>query len=356
MKKFNYAMTLFMILVITACSENNLSAKAQEVYLQGFTMGTTYNIKVIIKPEVISDMNAGTDTGISHKAFDKQKTQADIDVLLKQLNNEMSTYISDSELSGFNQSSSLNPVEISAGLQRVITEALRLGKLSEGKLDVTVGPLVNLWGFGPEYKPEMIPTSTTIEATRARTGLNKLQLNGNMLSKNIPNLYIDLSTIAKGYGVDLVAEYLESIGIVNYLVEIGGEMRIKGFKHTGELWHVAIEKPITKERTVQQVIVPKNNAVATSGDYRNYIEVEGQRYSHIIDPGTGKPINHKLVSVTVIHPSSMTADGLSTALMVMGEEQAMAFATQHDIAAYIISKTEDGFKEQITVKFMPYLK
>jgi thiamine biosynthesis lipoprotein len=219
-----------------------------------------------------------------------------------------------------------------------------------------VGPLVNLWGFGPEYKPEVVPSAEIIAETRARIGLKNLHLNGNKLSKSIPNLYVDLSTIAKGYGVDLIAEYLESIGLNNYLVEIGGEMRIKGFKHTGELWHVAIEKPITKERTVQQVIVPKDNAVATSGDYRNYIEVEGQRYSHIIDPESGKPINHKLVSVTVIHPSSMTADGLSTALMVMGEDEAMAFATKHNIAAYIISKTEDGFKEQITVKFMPYLK
>ena len=144
--------------------------------------------------------------------------------------------------------------------------------------------------------------------------------------------------------------------LVNYLVEIGGEMRLKGFKHTGELWHVAIEKPSIEERAVHQIIVPGDNAVATSGDYRNYYEVDGQRFSHIIDPSTGLPIAHKLVSVTVIAPSAMTADGLSTALMVMGEEQAFAFATQHDIAAYIISKTEDGFKEQITVKFMSYLK
>jgi FAD:protein FMN transferase len=353
MKKFNYAIALCILFMISACSENNAKTKAQELHLKGFTMGTTYNIKVIVKPKV---EGVATDKVTAYKAFNEQKTQADIDNLLRQLNDEMSTYIPESELSIFNKSTSLNDVEISDGLQRVIAEALRLGELSGGKLDISVGPLVNLWGFGPEFKPEVVPDSAKIAATRARTGLDKLKLNGNKLSKTIPNLYVDLSTIAKGYGVDLVAEYLESNGINDYLVEIGGEMRIKGFKHTGALWHIAIEKPITKERTVQQVIVPRDNAVATSGDYRNYIEVEGQRYSHIIDPATGKPINHKLVSVTVIHPSSMTADGLSTALMVMGEEQAMAFATKHGIAAYIISKTEDGFKEQITVKFMPYLK
>ena len=137
-----------------------------------------------------------------------------------------------------------------------------------------------------------------------------------------------LSTTAKGYGVDVVAELIESNGFTNYLVEIGGEMRLKGFKHTGELWAIAIEKPLTNERSVQQVIIPKDNAVATSGDYRIYFEADGQRFSHIIDPATGKPIKHSLVSVTVIHPSSMTADGLSTTLMVMGMEQGMAFAVE----------------------------
>ena len=145
-------------------------------------------------------------------------------------------------------------------------------------------------------------------------------------------------------------------GIGGKIVEIGGEMRLKGVKRTGELWAIAIEKPITNERSVQQVIIPKDNAVATSGDYRNYFEADGVRFSHIIDPSTGNPINHNLVSVTVIHPSSMTADGLSTSLMVMGMEQGMAFAVNNDLAALFISKTENGFDEQFTVKFKQYLK
>ena len=149
---------------------------------------------------------------------------------------------------------------------------------------------------------------------------------------------------------------MERRGFDNYLVEIGGEMRVNGFKHTGELWTAAIEKPINEQRLVHQLIVPKNNAVATSGSYRKYFEADGQRFSHIIDPDTGKPINHKIVSVTVIHPSSMTADGLSTAMMLMGGDQAYDFATENNIAAYIISKTDNGFQEDITVKFMPYLK
>ncbi|GAA6206250.1 FAD:protein FMN transferase [Thalassotalea sp. SU-HH00458] len=341
MNKLKSISALLFVLVLSGCFPSNDLAK-QEVLLQGKTMGTTYNIKVVIGEE-----NAQVDIKGMHQG---------IDDLLVQLNQEMSTYIKDSELSRFNQSNGLTPVKISAGLDRVITEAIRLGQLSKGKLDITVGPLVNLWGFGPEFRPETIPSDQLLETTRQRVGLDKLVLQNGMLNKLNPDLYVDLSTIAKGYGVDIVAEYIEQQGIENYLVEIGGEMRLKGFKHTGELWHVAIEKPVTIERAVQQIIVPKDNAVATSGDYRNYYEVDGQRFSHIIDPATGKPINHKLVSVTVIHPFSMTADGLSTAMMVMGEAQALAFAEQHDLAAYFIVKTENGFVEQSTVKFMQYLK
>ncbi len=335
--KIKTLLLIASLLVLSGCfPSNDLGRK--EYLLQGNTMGTTYSIKVV------------------GENIDKAKLQQGIDAELMQLNQEMSTYIADSELSKFNQSTSLEPVNVSMGLARVIKEAIRLGQLSNGALDVTVGPLVNLWGFGPEYRPETVPSTELLNTTKARIGLDKLVFENNTLAKKIPDLYVDLSTIAKGYGVDLVAEYIEANGINNYLVEIGGEMRLKGFKHTGELWHVAIEKPLSTERAVHQIIIPKDNAVATSGDYRIYFEADGQRFSHIIDPNTGKPINHKLVSVTVIHPSSMTADGLSTALMVMGEEKALAFANEHDLAVYIIAKTDHGFVEQSTVKFMQYLK
>lgn len=339
MNQVKLVVLLLLFVLLSGCFPSNDSMK-NEVLLQGKTMGTTYHIKVVVDQNV----------------FDTTKLQQQIDAELKQLNQEMSTYIADSELSLFNSSTSLDPIEISSGLARVIKEAIRLGTITEGKLDVTVGPLVNLWGFGPEYRPETIPTAQEINEARQRIGLNKLSFSGNKLAKLNADLYVDLSTIAKGYGVDIVAELIEQNGINDYLVEIGGEMRVKGFKHTGELWHVAIEKPVNEERAVQQIIVPKDNAVATSGDYRNYYEVDGQRFSHIIDPATGKPINHKIVSVTVIHPSSMTADGLSTALMVMGEEKALAFAEQHQLAVYIIVKSEHGFIEHTSVKFMQYLK
>jgi thiamine biosynthesis lipoprotein len=329
-------LALMGLAFLVSCTQET---KVEPILLQGKTMGTTYNIKIVT-----------TDS------FDLAQLQSQIDALLVQVNQEMSTYIPDSELSLFNSSKSLDGIKISEGLNHVVKEAIRLGQLSGGKLDVTVGPLVNLWGFGPEHRPDVIPTDETLNAIKQRIGLDKLSLNGNVLSKLHPDLYVDLSTIAKGYGVDVVADYIESQGFVNYLVEIGGEMRLKGTKAAGEAWHVAIEKPVDNERKIQQIIVPNDNAVATSGDYRIYFEDNGVRYSHIIDPHTGKPINHKLVSVTVIHPSSMTADGLSTAMMVMGPEQAYEFAKQHNLAVYLISKTDDGFKEQATVQFEQFLK
>jgi len=336
--------------MLLSCSDGaNDPNKPREVELQGITMGTVaYSVKLIVKP--LEDKEEG------RAAFNRAEVHSEIEAVLKQLNQDMSNWIPDSELSRFNKSTSLAPMEISPGLSRVMAESIRLGKLSGGKLDVTVGPLVNLWGFGPEQRPETVPTDEELATAKARVGLEYLSLSGNQLSKAIPNLYVDLSTIAKGYAVDLVAEAMESRGIDNYLVEIGGELRVKGFKHTGELWVAAIEKPITDKRVVHDYIVPKDNAMATSGDYRKYFEADGQRFSHIIDPSTGKPINNKVVSVTVIHPSSMTADGLSTSMMIMGADKAFDFATENNIAAYIISKTDDGFKNQITVKFMPYLK
>jgi thiamine biosynthesis lipoprotein len=343
MNKMKLMLIVLLSISITACFPSNNSGKS-EILLQGRTMGTTYNIKVVSTLEQVEAL----------------KLQDKIDLALKQVNQEMSTYIPDSEISLFNQSNAGEVFEISPGFTRVLKESIRLGELSDGKLDITVGPLVNLWGFGPELRPEKVPSESVIATTLARVGLNKLHLVGNQLSKDISNLYVDLSTTAKGYGVDIVAELIEANGIGNYLVEIGGEMRLKGFKHTGELWAIAIEKPILdhsgEHRGVQQIVIPKDNAVATAGDYRNYFEADGQRFSHIIDPNTGKPINHNLVSVTVVHPSSMTADGLSTTLMVMGTKQGMEFAVKNNLAALFISKTEHGFSEQFTVEFKQYLK
>ena len=309
------------------------------VHLSGPTMGTTYNIKYIQQADIPSS---------SH-------LQAEIDRLLEQVNDQMSTYRVDSELSRFNQYQGSEPFQVSEQTAMVVKEAIRLNSLTLGALDVTVGPLVNLWGFGPEARRDTVPTEQELAERKAKTGIEYLSVSGDFLSKTLPNLYVDLSTIAKGWGVDVVADFIESQGIENYMVEVGGEMRLKGRNAQGIPWRIAIEKPSVQERSVQEIIEPGDMAIATSGDYRNYFERDGMRYSHIINPQTGYPIDNKVVSVTVLDKSSMTADGLSTGLMVLGEEKAMAVAELNQIPVFMIIKTDDGFREVASSAFQPYL-
>ena len=324
----------FLIVVITTVLVACSPPKEQETHLKGATMGTTYNVKFV-----------------PINGVDKQKLKQQIDQLLVDINQLMSTYIQDSELSRFNQWSKTEPFPMSVQTLEVLTEAKRLGGMSAGLLDVTVGPLVNLWGFGPQSRPDKIPSDELIKTTQQLVGLEKLTVGPTWASKANPNLYVDLSTIAKGYAVDQVAQLLQTHKIANFLVEIGGEMRVSGIKASGTTWMIAIEKPEAEQRSVQEIISIGNNAVATSGDYRIYYEQDGVRYSHLIDPSTGYPITHNVVSVTVIHPSSMTADGLATALIVMGKEKALELAEKYDIAALLITKEKDGFTEYTSAKF-----
>ena len=322
------------LLVLAGCEK-----PVEQIHLSGPTMGTTYNIKYIESEGIPSP----------------EVLQKEVDRLLEELNDQMSTYRKDSELSRFNQSQTSTPFEVSPQTATVVKEAIRLNGLTLGALDVTVGPLVNLWGFGPEARPEVVPTDEELAARKNHTGIQHLTVEGNLLTKDISNLYVDLSTIAKGWGVDVVADYIQSQGIQNYMVEVGGEMRLKGINREGVKWRIAIEKPSADERAVQEIIEPGDMAVATSGDYRIYFERDGVRYSHIINPQTGKPIRHKVVSVTVLDKSSMTADGLATGLMVLGEKQGMKIANENNIPVFMIVKTKDGFKEMASEAYKPFM-
>lgn len=319
------------ILILASCSEK----PAPVVHLQGQTMGTTYNVKYVLGEG--EDAVAGL--------------QAEIDEKLVAINKMMSTYDATSELSRFNQYRYTDNFAVSSDTLKVVNEALRLAQLSDGVLDVTVGPLVNLWGFGPNKRPEVRPSAEQVAQVREYVGYDKLTTTATGLKKSNPMLYVDLSTIAKGFGVDEVASILEKHDLHNYLVEIGGEMRVKGERGDGSEWLIAIEKPITTERAIQKVVSIGTNAVATSGDYRNYYEQDGVRYSHLINPTTGEPISHNLVSATVIHPSSMTSDGLATAFNVMGWDKAIALAEQQQLAVFLIRRTQDGFEEYASPEF-----
>ena len=337
MRVFSIFAILASIMLLSACqpAQDNLWS------LEGRTMGTSYHIKLVAPQQF---------------ALSKVQLQQQIDAALVAVNDSMSTYQQDSELSKFNRLPADNLFPISAPLRKVLNESIRLQHLSNGVLDVTVGPLVNLWGFGPNARPEVIPSAEELQAARAKVGIEHIQLTEEGLSKDIDDLYIDLSTIAKGYGVDVVAELLEENAIDDYLVEIGGEMRLAGSKADGSEWRVAVEKPETSVRAVQQIISVGNNGLATSGDYRNYHEENGVRYSHLIDPATGKPITHNLVSVTVVHPSCMTADGLATAINVMGLEKGKAFAEENNLAVMLISRENGEFKTYNSPQFAAYLR
>lgn len=228
--------------------------------------------------------------------------------------------------------------------------------MTDGAFDVTIGPVVNLWGFGPEARPESVPTQAELAELLAVTGWEFLELDPSTGSiRSEQPQYIDLSGIAKGYGVDVVAGYLDSQGVQAYLVEIGGEVRTRGRKPDGDAWRLAIEEPSEQARQVNKVVVLSGQSMATSGDYRNYYESEGRRFSHTINPDTGMPIDHQLASVTVIADDCMTADALATAFNVMGYEQAERLATRENIPAYFIVRAENGFEVHQTPAFSSYV-
>ncbi|MCZ6854224.1 MAG: FAD:protein FMN transferase, partial [Gammaproteobacteria bacterium] len=223
-------------------------------------------------------------------------------------------------------------------------------KASAGAFDVTVGPLVNLWGFGPNVDGRSPPERAAIEDARAKVGFARL------LVKQAPpelskthEMYVDLSAIAKGHGVDRLAEVLNAAHCTDYLIDIGGEVSARGVNSTGESWRIGIEVPDPDRLgAIQRVLTLTDEAVATSGDYRIFFEDSGRRYSHTIDPRTGYPVTHNLASVTVLHESAMWADGYATALNVLGPVHGLELATERELAALFVVRTENGFEERYT--------
>jgi thiamine biosynthesis lipoprotein len=222
--------------------------------------------------------------------------------------------------------------------------------------DITVGPVVNLWGFGPKNKPHKIPTESELEFAKKRVGYKylRVRLNPPAIKKRYTRVYCDLSAIAKGFGVDKVSELLLKKNITNHLVEIGGELKAHGKKFNSD-WVVGISVPDQSLSMLQDRIALNNLSMATSGDYWNYFEENGQRYSHTINPKTGKPITHNLASITVISPSCMLADAYATAIDVMGPTKGMIFANRNKLNAYFITKEKDKFKTSFTEGFKKFL-
>jgi thiamine biosynthesis lipoprotein len=268
---------------------------------------------------------------------------------LRAVNDEMSTYLPDSALSRFNRAPPAQWFPVTPQLAEVVAAAGVLYRESGGAFDVTVGPLVNLWGFGPTEQTG-IPAPEAVAAALERVGHQHLDVQHDppKLRKRA-DLYVDLSAIAKGHGVDRVLSRLREAECSAVLVDVGGEVRGMGRSPSGRAWRIGVEVPDPDdEGGIQRVIRLDEAAVATSGDYRNFLESGGRRYSHTIDPRTGFPVEHGLASVTVLHDSAMWADGYATLLNVLGPDAGMAFARERDLAALFIIRTESGFAERYT--------
>jgi thiamine biosynthesis lipoprotein len=327
---------LFSLFFVLACSE-----QAPESFkLAGFTMGTSYNITVVG----------------SHSLEQQAALKTAVDTRLEELNDLMSTYIDYSELSIVNKLPARKSYEVSPELFDLLALSLEISWLSNGAFDITVGALVDLWGFGPTDRGDTPPSTEAVAELLAKLGYKNLELNfadTELLKRT--DLSLDLSAIGKGYGVDEVAELLIASGVESFMVEIGGEIRTLGQSPRNSPWRIAVEKPGADIGMVQQILTLDDSAVATSGDYRNYFEKDGLRYSHTIDPRTGYPITHNLASVTVITDSAAYADALATAITVLGAEQGLKLAQQQGIAVYLLLKTDEGFEVKTSDAFERYL-
>jgi thiamine biosynthesis lipoprotein len=266
----------------------------------------------------------------------------------------MSTWDPDSELSRFNRSTSLEPFRVSPETSDVFKWSIDVGRLTGGALDVTIGPLVDAWGFGPTAPRSSLPTDAEIARLRQAIGPDKIELNPESLTvrKTRPDVRCDLSSIVPGYAADRLWTELAGRGFTDFLIDVGGEIRTRGRNATGAPWRVAIERPSSSGDAIQRLVPISNLAITTAGDYRKYREVEGQRVTHIIDPRTGRPISHRLAAVTVIDELAVRADGLDTALMVLGADEGFALAKKLNLAALFIERTAaDGFSERATPRF-----
>lgn len=300
----------------------------------GPTMGSQYSLKYVAaagmpEPAVLKD---------------------EVDRLLAEVDRQMSSWRADSDLSRFNRLPAGACQAMPAAVLTLVRAGEQLAEESGGAFDLTLGPLLDLWGFGPQSRGERVPSAEQIAAARAVVGHRYLSIQGEQLCKDAA-VQLDLNSIAAGYSVDRIGQRLVELGVQSYVLDITGELKALGRKPDGEPWRIAIEAPRDDRQVAQKVLELDGLGVSTSGDYRNYFERDGQRYSHTLDPQTGAPIRHRLAAVTVLDPSALRADGLSTLLMVLGPERGFAHAERAGIAAFFVTHTDQGFATRGTSVF-----
>lgn len=304
-------------------------------------MGTTYSIKVAAPPADI----------------DAHAVRSAVDQVLDRIDRSMSGYRPDSEVSRFNAATSTDWFEVSADLAIVVDHALQVSRESAGAFDVTVGPLVAAWGFGKGGEPIDLPDNAQLAGLRARTGYQKLEvrLQPPALRKSEASLQVDLNGIAPGYAVDLIAERFRSMHLGHFMIDLGGEVRAQGRNGRGEAWRIAVEQPVDAEPEPYAVVTLDNASVTTSGEYRHYFDRDGRRYSHTIDPRTGRPVEHSLASVVVVGATAMDVDAWATAFNVLGTEAGRELALKRAMPVMFIEVRGADLHSVTTPQFDSYL-
>jgi len=324
-------------LLLAACARS-----PQELELSGPTMGTTYTVKVAAPPA----------------SLDSARLRATIDDVIAQIDRSMSGYRNDSEVARFNASAATQWHEVSGDLASVVQAALDISEKSGGAFDITVAPLVAAWGFGPAGEPKVLPNAAQLAQIAASVGYRKLhvQLDPPALRKDVAELSIDLNGIAPGFAVDRLAERLAALHAENFMIDIGGEIRARGHNADGDPWRIAIERPVDTQRAPYAGVWLDGASISTSGEYRDYYERDGHRYSHTIDPRTRQPLDRAPGSVVVIAASTALADGWATALNVLGPHEGLALAAKAHMPVLFIVRQGNGWQSQSTPEFERYRK
>lgn len=339
-KNIRYSLILLLLVALVWAYRNWLkepeAATLQKTAFTGKTMGTSYSVVYL----------------------DEADYQPAIDSLLQAFNQSLSTYIPESEISRLNREALIKYE--SPFFYPVLKKTKEIYTATKGAFDPTVGPLVNAWGFGPEGRQQ--PSDARIDSLLQLVSFDSVFFDSISVCKMLPGMQLDFSAIAKGYGVDVVFDFLRDKGIENIFVEIGGEVRVRGVNAEGKPWRIGINTPsedLQEQQQLQAFVDLYNRAIATSGNYRNYYELDGKKFSHTISPKTGRPVRHSLLSASVFAPDCMTADAYATACMVLGTKEAQRLAQENpaldmyliyaDSAGQMQTWASAGIREQITV-------
>ncbi|MFQ6571758.1 FAD:protein FMN transferase [Pseudomonas sp. UM16] len=302
--------------------------------ISGPTMGSSYTVQYVRTPQGPAP----------------QQVRQEVEAILEGVDQRFSTYRSDSLIEVFNRLPANSCQPMPADVLELVRVGEQLSQQSEGAFDLTVEPLLDLWGFGPQARKEQVPSAQALASARKRVGHGHLRIVAEQLCKDAA-VQVDFNSLAAGHAVDLVVERLKALGVTDLLVEATGELKALGHKPDGSQWKVAVELPREDRQITQQVLAVDGFGVSTSGDYRNYFEENGQRYSHTFDARLGAPVKHDLAAVTVFNRSTLMADGYSTLLLILGPQDGWDFALRHEIAAVFVTRVADGFVSRSTPAF-----